>query len=81
MPVPALSDFPRPMGVHGAPHVGDVAVSALPDLSPEKQGAVEDLKNALMILAPCREGMLGEALTRLIRSALTKLEGDADFTR
>ncbi len=81
---PAESDYPRPLGVHGAPHIGDTPelfrlsaeprTTALPDLSLEATPAAEDLRNALSILAPCGESLINDAVTRLIKSALAKIE-------
>lgn len=77
------ADFYRPMGVHGAPHVGDVleptvVLALVPptpriDLSLEATPASEDLRNALCILAPCGESLINDAVVRLIKSALVKL--------
>lgn len=45
------------------------------DVSHAATPAVDDLRNALMILAPSEGAMIPDAVVRLIRSALSKLEG------
>jgi hypothetical protein len=79
--------YPRPLGVHDAPHVGDEITmqrDAAPecacvelDLAFEATPAADDIRNALMILAAAHPSLIGDAVTTLIRSALAKLEAGA----
>jgi hypothetical protein len=75
------ADFPRTLGVPGndTPRFPESApaLTLVPrDLSIDATPACEDLKNALMIIAPLEDSMIREALDRLIRSALEKIETD-----
>ncbi len=72
-------DFPRPLGVKDAPHIGDPACTppaarATKDLSLEATPASEDLRNLLTIIAPLSDSLIREAVERLAKSALAKIE-------
>lgn len=57
--VNALDSFPRPLGVLGAPHVGDVAAAPLNALSVEAEPVYEHIGNALQMLKLCGEFTAG----------------------
>ena len=79
--------YPRPLGVHDAPHVGDeitVQRDAAPecasvelDLAHEATPAADDIRNALQCLEPTNDSLIGDAVKLLLRSALAKLEAGA----
>lgn len=47
------------------------------DLSHEATPAADDLRNLMFIMQPCQDSMLREAVMRLAKSALAKIEAGA----
>lgn len=75
-------DFPRPLGVPGDvprfPEAPTVPSIAPRDLSFESTPASEDLRNLLTIIAPLSDSLIREAVERLAKSALAKIEASTE---
>jgi hypothetical protein len=70
----AQFDYPRPLGVDG-PHVGDIGTdSPALDLSHEATPASEDIANLITVCMPLQDSLIREAVMRLAKSALAKIE-------
>ena len=70
-------DFPRTMGVLGDVPRFPEATVATPaiDLSHEATPAADDIRNLMTICMPLQDSLIREAVMRLAKSALAKIEG------